>query len=92
LRDRGRWEDNIKIIIEGMELVYVDRIHLAADRDQWHALVDMAINLLVLAYSETVSFSIYLLKFVAISKTNFDATKGNFYLERTIIELCCQVL
>jgi hypothetical protein len=43
-RSRCRWEGNIRIEIgwEGM-----DWIHLAQDRDQWQALVDMVMNLWV---------------------------------------------
>jgi hypothetical protein len=44
-RPRHRWVDNIKWILERMGSM--DWIDLAHDKDQWRALVNMAMNLLV---------------------------------------------
>jgi hypothetical protein len=46
-RPRHRWEDSIKINL--IEIVWggMDWIDLAQDRDQWRALVNMAMNLWV---------------------------------------------
>jgi hypothetical protein len=43
-RSRRRWEDNIKIYLKEIVLEDVDWIHLAQDRDQWWAVVNMAMN------------------------------------------------
>jgi len=40
-------DDNIKIDLREKGLEGVDWIHLAQDRDQWRAVVNMAINLRV---------------------------------------------
>jgi hypothetical protein len=43
VKPRHRWEDNIKMDQEiGWEVV--NRIHLAQNRDQWQALVNMIMN------------------------------------------------
>jgi hypothetical protein len=47
-RPRCRWEDNIKIDLKEMGWEHVDWLHLAPDRDQWQALVNMVMNLGVL--------------------------------------------
>jgi hypothetical protein len=47
-KPRGRWEDNIKMYLSKTGMEGVDWIHLAQDREWWHALVNMVINLLVL--------------------------------------------
>jgi hypothetical protein len=46
-RPRRWWVDNIKMVLR--EIVYgdVDRIDLTQDRDQWRALVNTVMNLLV---------------------------------------------
>ena len=44
---RRRWEDNIKMDFQELELVGLDRIHLAQDRDRWQALVNAVMNLRV---------------------------------------------
>jgi hypothetical protein len=41
-RSRHKWEDNIKINLRGIGWGDMDWIHLAQDRDQWRALVNMA--------------------------------------------------
>jgi hypothetical protein len=46
-RPRSGWEDNIKMDLREIGLESVDWIHLAQDRDQWWALVDMVMNLWV---------------------------------------------
>jgi transcription termination factor 2 len=40
-----RWEDNIKMDLRETEWGDMDWNHLAQDRDQWRALVNMVINL-----------------------------------------------
>jgi hypothetical protein len=42
-----RWEGNILMDLRETEWEGVDRIHLAQDRDQWQALVNMVMNLWV---------------------------------------------
>jgi hypothetical protein len=44
---RSRWEDNIKIGIDEVELGGVNWIGLAHDRDSWRAIVNVIINLRV---------------------------------------------
>jgi hypothetical protein len=44
---RRRWVDNIKIFLREVGWGRMDWIHLAEDRDQWRALVNMVINLRV---------------------------------------------
>jgi hypothetical protein len=43
-RLRRRWEDNIKMDLREICLGVVDFIHLAQDRDQWKAFVNMVMN------------------------------------------------
>jgi hypothetical protein len=45
-RPRRRWEDNIKINLQEVELG-MDWIELAQDRDRWRALVNAVMNLRV---------------------------------------------
>jgi hypothetical protein len=42
-RPRHRWEGNIKIGIQEVEWG-MDGIHLAQDRDKWHAVVNVVMN------------------------------------------------
>jgi hypothetical protein len=44
-RPRHMWEDNIKMDLKGVRWCGIDWIHLVQDRDQWRALVNMAVNL-----------------------------------------------
>jgi hypothetical protein len=44
-RPRRMWVGSIKIDLREMELDGVDRIDLAQDRDQWRALVNVALKL-----------------------------------------------
>jgi hypothetical protein len=44
-RPRCRWEDNIKMDIQGVECGVMDQIELAQDRDRWRALVNAVMNL-----------------------------------------------
>jgi hypothetical protein len=44
---RRRWEDDIKMDLRERGLGGIDWIDLAQDRDQWRALLNMAINLRV---------------------------------------------
>jgi len=44
-RPRHRWEGNIRMDFRKIGWEGVDRIHVAQDRDQWSALVDMITNL-----------------------------------------------
>jgi hypothetical protein len=44
-RPRRRWVDNIKIDLREIGWDGMDWIKLAQDRDQWRALVNMAMNL-----------------------------------------------
>jgi hypothetical protein len=48
-RPRPRWEDGIKMDLEEIGLGGVEWIHLAQDRDHWWALVNVVMNLRVLA-------------------------------------------
>jgi hypothetical protein len=43
-RPRHRWEGNIRMDLRELRCEDVDSVHLAQDRDQWHALVMSAIN------------------------------------------------
>jgi hypothetical protein len=47
-RPRHRWEDNIKMDLQEVGCGGRDWIGLAQDRDRWRALVNAAMNLLVL--------------------------------------------
>jgi hypothetical protein len=44
---RRRWEDNIRMDLREIGWEVVDWIHLAQDRDQWRAVVNMVMNLRV---------------------------------------------
>jgi hypothetical protein len=44
-RPRYRWEDNIRMNLGEVGWEGVDWMHLAQDRDQWQALVNMIMNL-----------------------------------------------
>ena len=46
-RPRRRWEDNIWMDLQEVELWYEDWIGLAQDRDRWRALVSAVMNLRV---------------------------------------------
>jgi hypothetical protein len=46
-RQRGRWEDNIKMDLQEVGCGCMDWIELAQDRDRWQALVNAVINLQV---------------------------------------------
>jgi hypothetical protein len=46
-RPRRRWEDNIKIDLKATAYEDVERIYLLPDTDQWRALVNTVMNLLV---------------------------------------------
>jgi hypothetical protein len=46
-RQRRKWVNNIKMYLREIGWGGMDRIHLAQDRDQWRALVNMVINLRV---------------------------------------------
>ena len=47
VRPRRRWEDNIKMFLQGLEFGGMDWIDLAQDRDRWQVLVNALINLRV---------------------------------------------
>ena len=44
-RARHRWEDNIKMDLQKVICGSMDWIELAQDRDKWHALVNVVMNL-----------------------------------------------
>jgi hypothetical protein len=44
-RPRNRWEHNIRMGLREIVWEVVDWIHLAQERDQWWALVNMVMNL-----------------------------------------------
>jgi hypothetical protein len=46
-RPRRRWEDNIKMGLQEVGCVGMDRIEVAQDRDRWLALVNAVMNLRV---------------------------------------------
>jgi len=46
-RPRRRWENNIKMDLQEVEVDCGDWMELAQDRDMWRALVSMVRNLLV---------------------------------------------
>jgi len=46
-RPRIRWDDNIKMDLQGVRCGGVDWIELAQDKDRWRAFVNAVINLRV---------------------------------------------
>ena len=46
-RPRHRWEDNIKMHLQGMGCGGLDWIELAQDRDRWRTLLTAVINIQV---------------------------------------------
>ena len=46
-RSRHRWEDNIKMDLQGVGCGGMDWIELVQDRDRWRALVTAVMNLWV---------------------------------------------
>jgi len=46
-RPRRRWEDNIKMDVQGVGSGDMDWIELAQDRDRWRAVVNAVMNLQV---------------------------------------------
>jgi hypothetical protein len=48
-RPRRRWEDGIKMDVREIAWGGVEWIHLAQDRDRWRAVVNVVMNLRVLA-------------------------------------------
>jgi hypothetical protein len=48
-RPRRRWEDGIRMVIRKLGWGGVDWIRLAQDRDRWRAVVNVVMNLRVLA-------------------------------------------
>jgi hypothetical protein len=46
---KSRWEDGIRMYLRETGLGGVEWIQLVQDRDQWHALVNVVMNLWVLA-------------------------------------------
>jgi hypothetical protein len=46
-RSRRRWDDNIRMDLREIWWENVDWMHLARDRNQWRAVVDMIIELRV---------------------------------------------
>jgi hypothetical protein len=46
-RSWRRWEDNIRSDLRETGWEVVDYMHLAEDRDQWRAVVNMVMNLMV---------------------------------------------
>ena len=46
-RHRHRWEDNIKMDLQGVVCGGMDCFKLAPDRDRWQALVNVIVNLQV---------------------------------------------
>jgi hypothetical protein len=54
-RPRHRWEDGIRMDLREIGWGSVDWIQLAQDRDWWWALVNMVMNLWVLAYRQGTS-------------------------------------
>jgi len=44
-RPRRRWEDNIKMALQGVGCGSMDWIELVQDRDRWRALVNAVVNL-----------------------------------------------
>jgi hypothetical protein len=46
-RPRRKWEDNIRMDLRKIGWEGVNWMHLAQDRDQWQALVNTVMNLMV---------------------------------------------
>jgi hypothetical protein len=46
-RQRRRWEDNIKMDLQELEIGVMDWIELSQDRDRWWTLVNAAMNIRV---------------------------------------------
>jgi hypothetical protein len=46
-RPRRRWENNIKMDLQEVELADMDWIYMAQDRDRWRAVVSAVMNLRV---------------------------------------------
>jgi len=46
-RRRRRWEDNIKMDLQGVECRGMGSIEVAQDRDRWRALVNAVMNIRV---------------------------------------------
>ena len=46
-RPRSRWEDNIRMDLEDIDINAGNWVDLAQDRDNWRALVNAALNLRV---------------------------------------------
>jgi hypothetical protein len=46
-RPRHRWMDNIRLDLREMDWEVMDWIHLAQDRNQWQALMNVVMNLQV---------------------------------------------
>ena len=44
-RPRHRWEDNIKMVLQGVGCGVMGWIELAQDRDSWRALVNAVLNI-----------------------------------------------
>jgi hypothetical protein len=44
-RHRRRWEDNIRMDLREIGWEVVNYMHLAQDKDQWRALMNMLMNL-----------------------------------------------
>jgi hypothetical protein len=67
-RLRHRWEDGIKMDHTEIGWEVVDWIHLAQDRGQWRALVNMEMNLRFLASQNQI---VTVLQCISITKTNW---------------------
>jgi hypothetical protein len=46
-RPRSRWEENMKMDLQEVECEGIDWTKLAEDRDMWHALVNVEMNIRV---------------------------------------------
>jgi hypothetical protein len=46
-RPRRRWEDNIRMYLREISWKFSDWIQLAQDKNQWRALVNTVVNLMV---------------------------------------------
>jgi transcription termination factor 2 len=47
-KTRRRWVDNIKVVLRELGWGGMDWIHMAQDRDQWNANVNVVVNVWVL--------------------------------------------